>query len=134
MTPAPAHCTMFRAKLHGLHVTQTELHYEGSITLDMDLVDAAGMFPYEQVHVLNENTGARFETYILPGERGSGTVCLNGPAARLAEVGDVVLVLTYALVPVDSAEGWEPRVVMIGDENDVREAKGPIRRPVAATA
>jgi len=110
---------MCRAKLHGLTVTQTELHYEGSITIDPELLDVSGMFPYEQVQVVNQNNGARFETYIIPGERGSGEICLNGPAARLAEVGDIVLVIAYGLVPEDEASGWSPKVVVLQERNAV---------------
>lgn len=125
MVPAQTLVTMCRAKLHGLRVTQTELFYEGSITIDMDLVDAAGMYPYEQVQVLNVNTGARFETYIIPGDRKSGVTCLNGPAARMASVGDTVLVLTYALMPIEQAAGWRPTVVTIGPGNTMREVHTP---------
>ncbi|MCL4694057.1 MAG: aspartate 1-decarboxylase [Candidatus Hydrogenedentes bacterium] len=101
--------TMFKSKIHRATVTQAELNYVGSLTLDLDLMEAADMLPHEQVQVLNLNTGARFETYIIEGERGSGTVCLNGPAARLGEVGDIIIVLTYALVDAEEAKGWVAR-------------------------
>jgi aspartate 1-decarboxylase len=114
--------TMCRAKLHGCVVTQTELHYEGSITIDMDLVDKAGMLPWEKVQVVNQNNGSRFETYIIPGERGSGEICLNGPAARLAEIGDVVLVIAYADMELESARNWTPTVVIVDQQNRVKQA------------
>ena len=124
MSDLSTYVTMCRAKLHGLMVTETQLHYEGSITIDMDLVDAAGLLPWEKVQVVNQNNGNRFETYIIPGERGSGEVCLNGPAARLAEVGDVVLAIAYALVPPEQAVGWKPRVVVLSKENRIKETIG----------
>jgi len=125
MASAQTYCTMCRAKLHGATVTDTELQYEGSITIDLDLIDAAGLYPYEQVQVLNQNTGGRFETYILPGERGKRRICLNGPAARLAEVGDIVLVVAYGLVPASEAAGWRPTVVIVGPENEVQKVIRP---------
>jgi len=121
MASLPAYCEMCRAKLHGLTVTETELLYEGSITLDTDLLDASGMYPWERVQVVNRNNGARFETYIIPGERGSGTVCLNGPAARLAAVGDIVLVIAYGLVPDHAAREWNPTFVIVDKDNRVEE-------------
>lgn len=122
---ASTYCTMCRAKLHGATITQTELEYEGSITIDQNLLDAAGMHPYEQVQVVNQNNGQRFETYIIPGERDSGEMCLNGPAARLAEVGDTILVIAYSLVPQADVRGWRPTVVILGPQNQPREIVRP---------
>lgn len=119
MAALPAYCEMCRAKLHGLTITQTELFYEGSITLDSELLDASGMHPWEKVQVVNRNNGARFDTYIIPGERGSGIVCLNGPAARLAVVGDTVLVIAYSLVPEHDAANWHPTVVIVDKDNRI---------------
>ncbi|HKO21873.1 MAG TPA: aspartate 1-decarboxylase, partial [Candidatus Eisenbacteria bacterium] len=88
--------TVFKSKLHRVRVTEADLNYEGSVTIDADLMDAAQIQPWEQVNVLNVNNGERFDTYAIRGPRGSGVVCLNGPAARLAHVGDLVIILTYA--------------------------------------
>jgi aspartate 1-decarboxylase len=101
------------AKIRDIRITGTYLDYEGSITLDQDWVEQAGMLPNEEVQVLNVETGARFTTYVILGERGSGAVELNGPAAHLAEVGDRVMVLTYALLHSDEIEGHEPTVVSV---------------------
>ena len=110
--------TMFRAKLHRLHVTEADLYYEGSITLDEALLDAAGILPYEKVQVVNVNNGSRLETYTIPGARNSGIVCLNGPAARLAAKGDEVIVISYAQMSPEEAKEHRPRVVLV-DENNV---------------
>ena len=109
--------TMFRSKLHRLHVTEAELYYEGSITLDEDLLEASGILPYEKVQVVNVNNGSRLETYTIPGERGSGIVCLNGPAARLAAKGDEVIVITYAQMTPEEAASHRPRVVFVDQQN-----------------
>jgi aspartate 1-decarboxylase len=101
------------AKIRDIRISGTYLDYEGSITLDEDWIEKAGMLPNEEVQVLNVETGARFTTYVIKGERGSGAVELNGPAARLAEVGDRVMVLTYALLHPDEIEGHEPTVVSV---------------------
>ena len=121
MAELPTYVTLCRAKLHGATVTETQLHYEGSITIDEDLVDAAGLLPWEKVQVVNQNNGNRFETYIIAGERGSGEICLNGPAARLAEVGDIVLAIAYATVPETKAKNWMPRVVVLGENNRIKD-------------
>ena len=112
---------MCRAKLHGATVNRTELDYEGSIGIDGNLLEAAGMHPYEQVQVLNKANGERFETYIIPAEPGSGEMCLNGPAARLAVPGDTIMVIAYSIVPESDVDGWRPRVVVLGSENEVLE-------------
>ncbi|HBG42000.1 MAG TPA: aspartate 1-decarboxylase [Porphyromonadaceae bacterium] len=104
---------VLKSKIHRATVTDANLNYEGSITIDEDLIDAAGMFVNEKVSVVNNNNGARFETYIIRGERGSGTICLNGAAARLAQVGDIVIIMSYALLPLEEAKRLEPRVVHI---------------------
>ena len=121
MASMPRYVEMCRAKLHGLTITQTELDYEGSITLDPVLLEASGMHSYEKVQVVNRNNGMRFDTYIIPGTRGAGEVCLNGPAARLAEVGDTVLVIAYGLMPEDEAAEWQPTLVLIGEGNSVKQ-------------
>jgi aspartate 1-decarboxylase len=110
----------FKSKIHRATVTEANLNYEGSITVDADLLDAAGILPHEQVQVLNVNNGERFDTYAIRGPRGSGVVCLNGPAARLAHVGDLVIVLTYAFMEREELERHTPTVVIVDEANRVR--------------
>ena len=119
--------TMFKSKIHRATVTGADLEYEGSITLDPDLMEAAGISLYEQVQVLNINTGDRFTTYTILGERGSGTICLNGAAARKAHRGDLVIILTYAQMTPEEAEGWEPRVVLVDEKNRISKVSGEIK-------
>jgi aspartate 1-decarboxylase len=114
--------TMFKAKLHRLRVTEADLYYEGSITIDKELLDEAGILPYEKVQVVNVNNGARLETYTIPGEPGERTVCLNGPAARLAAEGDQVIVISYAELSPEEAELFQPRVCLVDENNDVKES------------
>jgi aspartate 1-decarboxylase len=110
--------TMCKSKIHRATLTGADLHYVGSLTVDRDLMDAADMAPYEQVHVVNVNNGNRLVTYIIEGERGSGTVQLNGAAARLGAPGDIVIVITYGeYEDADLKQGFEPRVVFVNDEN-----------------
>jgi len=113
--------TMFRSKLHRLRVTEADLYYEGSITLDEELLDAAGILPYEKVQVVNVNNGSRLETYTIPGVRGSRIVCLNGPAARLAVTGDEIIVISYAQMTPEEAERHRPRVVLVDEANNPTE-------------
>lgn len=108
---------MLRSKIMGLRITRTELYYEGSITLDEDLLAAADILPGERVMVLNLNNGARIETYTIKGERGSGEAILNGPAARTGQVGDAVIVLSFSYVEDAAALNGHPRVVHVGDNN-----------------
>ena len=115
--------TMFKAKLHRLRVTEADLYYEGSITIDEELLEAAGILPYEKVQVVNVNNGSRLETYTIPGERGARTVCLNGPAARLAACGDQVIVIAYAEMTPKEAEEHEPHVVLVDANNDIKESR-----------
>ncbi len=108
-----------KSKIHRATVTDANLNYEGSLTLDPLLMEAAGLVPFEQVHVLNLNNGERFETYLIEGERGSGTVCVNGAAARLVQIGDPVIVLAYALVPEEELPQFEARIVFVDSQNQV---------------
>ncbi|MEM1125365.1 MAG: aspartate 1-decarboxylase [Bacteroidota bacterium] len=110
--------TMFRGKLHRLRVTEADLYYEGSITLDAELLEASGILPYERVQVVNVNNGARLETYTIPGEPGSRVVCLNGPAARMATKGDQVIVMAYADMTPQEARTHRPRVVLVDEFNN----------------
>ncbi|PJZ68486.1 aspartate 1-decarboxylase [Leptospira perolatii] len=113
--------TVCKAKIHRATVTDADLNYEGSLTVDMDLVDAAGMHPYEKVSVVNVNNGARFETYLIEGRRGSGEICLNGAAARLGMKGDKVIIIAYAsLEESELPVGYKPQVVLVDDENRMK--------------
>ncbi len=100
-----------KSKIHRATVTQADLNYIGSITIDEDLMDAAGIIANEKVSIVNNNNGARFETYVIRGERGSGVVCLNGAAARLVQPGDVVIIMAYAWMDAEEARTFEPKVV-----------------------
>ncbi|MBX2982438.1 MAG: aspartate 1-decarboxylase [Flavobacteriales bacterium] len=102
---------VLRAKIHRISITEANVDYVGSITLDRDLVDAAGLVEGEKVHVLNVNNGNRLVTYVILGERGSGHVCLNGPAALLASVGDVVIIVAYAHMSFEEAKTFSPKVI-----------------------
>lgn len=113
--------TMFKGKLHRLTVTEADLYYEGSITLDAELLEAARILPYEKVQVVNVNNGARLETYTIPAEAGSRTVCLNGPAARLCAPGDEIIVIAYAEMTPEEAQSHRPRVVLVNKANDPAE-------------
>lgn len=108
---------ILKSKIHRAKVTQAELNYVGSITIDEDLMDAANIIANEKVQVVNNNNGARFETYAIKGERGSGIICLNGATARLAQVGDVVIIMSYASLPIEEAKKYDPLLVFPDDQN-----------------
>lgn len=110
--------TLFKGKLHRLTVTEADLYYEGSITIDAELLAAAKILPYEKVQVVNVNNGARLETYTIPATPGSRTVCLNGPAARLNAPGDEIIVIAYADMTPEEAAQHRPRVVLVNKHND----------------
>ncbi len=111
--------TLLKSKIHRVVVTEANLDYEGSLTLDPVLMEAAGMLPHERIQVLNVNTGDRIETYLIEGERGSGTVCLNGPAARCGLKNDIVIVLAYAMMTPEEAQTHVPRVVYVDSANRI---------------
>lgn len=111
---------MCKSKIHRATVTDANLHYVGSITIDSQLLEAADILPYEMVQVVNINNGERFETYAIEGEAGSGTICLNGAAARLAVPGDLVIVIAYGLYTEAELKDWEPKVVHVDAENKIR--------------
>ncbi|HAS73185.1 MAG TPA: aspartate 1-decarboxylase [Clostridiales bacterium UBA8960] len=113
--------TMFKSKIHRAVVTEANLNYVGSITIDEDLLDAASILPGEKVQIVNNNNGARLETYTIPGERGSGVVCLNGAAARLVQPGDVVIIMAYCLIDAEEARSFKPSVVILDDQNRIVE-------------
>ena len=111
---------MLKGKIHRATVVQAELDYVGSITVDEDLMDAAGIREYEQVQIVDVNNGQRFETYVISGERGSGMICLNGAAARCVSVGDKVILMAYAqLTPEEVKSGYAPQVVFVDEENKI---------------
>lgn len=113
--------TMMNGKIHRATVTEANLNYVGSITIDEDLIDAVGMAANEKVQIVNNNNGARLETYIIPGERGSGVVCLNGAAARLVQPGDTVIIISYVLVPEEKVTDHQPKVAIIGENNMIKQ-------------
>lgn len=113
--------TLCKAKLHRATVTQAELHYEGSITIDAGLLEAAGIVPFERVQVVDINNGNRFETYTIAGKRGSGTICVNGAAARLVHPGDHVIIIAYAQYTPEEAQRHQPVIVLLDAKNTVRE-------------
>lgn len=102
---------VLKSKLHCVQVTEANLNYMGSITIDEDLMDAAGMIAGEKVQIVDNNNGERFETYIIRGERGSGCICLNGAAARRVQVGDTIIIISYALMDFEEAKSFQPKVV-----------------------
>ena len=110
---------VLKSKIHRARITQAELHYVGSITLDENLIEAAGLRENEKVQVVNINNGERLETYVIRGERGSGVVCLNGPAARKAAVGDIVIVIGYALMTPEEAAAFVPKLVFPDADNRI---------------
>ncbi|MGG1550521.1 aspartate 1-decarboxylase [Paenibacillus ferrarius] len=111
--------TMMKAKLHRATVTEANLNYIGSITIDEDLLDLVDMLPNEKVQIVNNNNGARLETYIIPGPRGSGVICLNGAAARLVQTGDTVIIVSYVMLTNEEAKTHIPTVAIMGENNKV---------------
>ena len=111
--------TMMHGKIHRATVTEANLNYVGSITIDEDLLDAAGILPGEKVQIVNNNNGARLETYTIPGKRGSGVICLNGAAARCALEGDIVIIIAYAQMDEKEAKALEPKVVLVDKRNNI---------------
>src|SRR5690606_8835921 len=108
---------VMKSKIHRARVTQAELNYVGSITIVLYLMDAADIIANERVQIVNNNNGARLETYVIPGERGTGTICLNGAAARLVQVGDIVIIISYALMEREEAKAYSPRLVFPDPNN-----------------
>ena len=122
--------TMLKSKIHRATVTQADLHYVGSITIDRDLMEAADILPYELVHVLDVDNGSRLETYAIEGERGSGEICINGAAARLISPGDIVLILSYEAVRDEEARDIHPKILLVDEANRVVSI-GPVAEPAA---
>lgn len=114
--------TLLKCKLHRATVTEANLNYVGSVTIDGGLLDRAGLLEYEQVQIVNINNGARFETYVIRGEAGSGLICLNGAAARQAQVGDRIIIMAYARMSPEEAAGFRPRVLFLDEANQGHES------------
>jgi len=125
--------TMFKSKIHRATVTQADLHYVGSITIDEDLMEAADLLPGEQVQVADIDNGARLETYVIAGPRGSGVIGLNGAAARLIQPGDLVIIMSYAAMTDAEARSFEPKVVHVGRDNRIIALGSDPAEPVPGT-
>lgn len=108
---------MMKSKIHRATVTEANLQYIGSVTIDTALMEAADILPNEKVQIVNNNNGARFETYVIPGEKNSGTICLNGSAARQVQVGDQVIIISYAVLTDEAAHQYNPKVVFVDEQN-----------------
>jgi aspartate 1-decarboxylase len=108
---------VLKSKIHRVRVTQAELHYVGSITIDEDLLDASGMFEGLKVQIVNINNGERFETYVIKGARGSGQICLNGPAARKVQLGDIIIIIAYTFLAESEARQYVPRIIFPDADN-----------------
>jgi aspartate 1-decarboxylase len=111
---------MFKSKIHRATVTHADLHYEGSISIDSDLLEAANLLPYEKVSIWDINNGNRFETYTLKGEAGSGVICCNGAAARLVSTGDMIIIASWAEMNEEEAQNYEPTVVLVDEKNRIK--------------
>ncbi|MDQ0228784.1 aspartate 1-decarboxylase [Metabacillus malikii] len=116
--------TLLNAKIHRARVTEANLNYVGSITIDEDIIDAVGMVANEKVQIVNNNNGARFETYIIPGKRGSGVICLNGAAARLVQEGDIIIILTYTMIPEEQVGTHRPKIAVMNEDNQIVQMLG----------
>lgn len=125
--------SLFKSKIHRATVTQADVDYEGSVTIDANLLEAADIIPHEHVHIWNVTRGTRLETYALRGEPNSGVICINGAAAHLMHPGDLVIIATFADVEESELKGWRPKVVLVDEKNrikatNVNEVPGPNRR------
>ncbi|HJV46398.1 MAG TPA: aspartate 1-decarboxylase [Bacillota bacterium] len=116
--------TMLKAKLHRATVTEANLNYVGSITIDLDLLEKVDILPNELVQIVNNNNGARLETYVIPGPRGSGTICLNGAAARLVQPGDKVIIMSYCQLTNEEIKGHYPKIAILDEQNKMVEMLG----------
>lgn len=113
--------TLLKAKIHRAVVTQADLHYEGSITIDANLLESSGIYEYERVQVVDVENGARLETYVIAGSAGSGVIKMNGPAARLVNVGDHIIIMAYAQVPEPIPADWQPTILLLDDQNRIED-------------
>ncbi len=115
---------ILKSKIHRATVTGASLNYEGSLTIDLDLMDKVGFVPYERVLCSNMANGKRFETYLIPGERGSGDIVLNGATAHLGTVGDLLTIMSFTIADETQSKGWEPRVIVLGPRNSIINQRG----------
>ncbi|MBN9653049.1 aspartate 1-decarboxylase [Halobacillus sp. GSS1] len=113
--------TMMKAKIHRARVTEANLNYVGSVTIDQDLLDQVGILPHEKVQIVNNNNGERLETYVIAGERGSGVVCLNGAAARRVQPDDIVIIVSYAMLHEEELEEFRPKIALMDENNKVEQ-------------
>lgn len=113
--------TMMKSKIHGARVTEANLHYVGSITIDEDILDQVEILPHEKVQIVNNNNGARLETYVIAGVRGSGVICLNGAAARLVQPGDTVIIISYAMLSEEELRDFKPKVAIMDEHNNIQQ-------------
>jgi aspartate 1-decarboxylase len=111
--------TMMKSKIHRATVTEANLNYIGSITIDEDLMELVDIYANEKVQIVNNNNGARLETYVIPGPRGSGVICLNGAAARLVQPGDTVIIISYGMMTSEEAKTYQPKIAIMGSDNKV---------------
>ncbi|HOV26774.1 MAG TPA: aspartate 1-decarboxylase [Pseudobacteroides sp.] len=116
--------TLMKSKIHRAKVTEANLDYVGSITIDEDLMDAADIMKNEKVQIVDNNNGNRFETYVIPGKRGSGMICLNGAAARLVHPGDVIIIISYGIFERKEALNFTPQIIFVDENNKIKEIKG----------
>ena len=118
--------SMLKSKIHKARITQADLHYEGSLGIDLDLLDKVGIRPYEKILVVNVNNGERLETYAIASPRGSKEFLLNGAAARKGDVGDTIIIMSFAELTPEEAEKWLPKVIVLGEKNDIEIEKGAL--------
>lgn len=111
--------TMMNSKIHRATITESDLNYVGSITIDEAIMEAVGILPNEKVAIVNNNNGNRFETYVIKGERNSGVICVNGAAARLVQKGDIIIIISYCLVPEEKAATHQPKVAIMNEKNEI---------------
>ncbi|MGA9173962.1 MAG: aspartate 1-decarboxylase [Thermoactinomyces sp.] len=116
--------TMMKAKIHRATVTEANLNYVGSITIDEEILERVDILPNEKVQIVNNNNGARLETYVIPGKRGSGVICLNGAAARLVQPGDVVIIMSYAMMDEQTARTHKPKIALLDEQNRIVQMIG----------
>lgn len=114
---------MLKCKIHRATVTEANVNYEGSLTIDRDLMDEVGLLPFERIHIYNINNGERFETYVMSGPPGSGVICLNGAAARKGLVGDLIIIVSYASFSDEELLGYSPRIVVLNPDNSIKITK-----------
>ncbi|WP_226034712.1 aspartate 1-decarboxylase [Aquibacillus saliphilus] len=113
--------TMMKAKIHRARVTEANLNYVGSITIDSEILEQVGILPHEKVQIVNNNNGQRLETYVIPGEKGSKVICLNGAAARLVQKGDIVIIVSYAMISNEELASFKPKVAIMNENNEITD-------------